>query len=58
MSHRTRVLLFSVLLLISACAQPTQQSIDSSVATAVAATVGANATPTQLPGVALGPPAT
>ncbi len=58
MSQLIGVLLFSVLLLVSACAQPTQQTIDSSVATAVAATVGAKATPTQLPGVALGPPAT
>jgi len=58
MPHLIRVLLFSVLLLVSACAQPTQQSIDSSVETAIAETIIAHGTPTQLPGIEFGPPAT
>jgi endonuclease YncB( thermonuclease family) len=58
MYHLTRVLIFSVFLLASACTQPTKHSIDSSVETAIAETIIAHGTPTQLPGVEFGPPAT
>jgi endonuclease YncB( thermonuclease family) len=58
MTHLTRVLIFSALLLVSACAQPTKQSIDSSVETAIAETITVLGTPTQRPGIEFGPPAT
>ena len=53
-----RFLIFGLLLLFSACAQTGSDGIDSSVETAVAETVTAQGTPTQLPGVEFGPPAT
>jgi len=58
MSRLAISFLFSALLLVTACAESAQDSLDSSVGTAVAETVSAQGTPTQLPGVALGPPAT
>ena len=58
MSRLAISFLFSALLLVTACAESAQDSLDSSVGTAVAETVSAQGTPTQLPGVALGSPAT
>ena len=58
MSHLISVLLFSVLLLISACTETVQQSIDSSAATTVASTVGAQSNSEQQPTIADEPTAT
>ena len=58
MSRLAVSIVISAVLLVTACAESTQESIDSSVETAVAETVSAQGTPTQLPGVALGSPAT
>ena len=58
MSRLAFSIVISAVLLVTACAESTQESLDSSVATAVAQTVSAHGTPTQLPGVEFGPPAT
>ena len=58
MSHLTRVLLFSVFLLVSACTQSIQQSMDSSLETPVAATVAAQSNSDQQRPTSDGPPQT
>ena len=58
MSRLIRILLFSVLLLVTACDQSNQRSIDSSVETAVAATVSAKSDLDQQPPTSDGPPQT
>ncbi len=50
MSRLAVSMVISAVLLVAACAESTQESIDSSVETAVAETVSAQGTPTQLPG--------
>ena len=52
MSHLISVLLFSVLLLVSACTESVQQSIDSSAATTVDSTVGGQSNSEQQPPIA------
>ena len=52
MSHLISILLFSVLLLVSACTESVQQPIDSSAATTVASTVGAQSNFEQQPTIA------
>jgi endonuclease YncB( thermonuclease family) len=54
----TRLLLISLFPLLMACEELSDDAIDSQVETAIAETVTALGTPTQLPGVEFGPPAT
>jgi endonuclease YncB( thermonuclease family) len=58
MSHLIRILLFSVLLLVSACTESVQQSIDSSAATTVASTFEAQSNSEQQTTIAYEPTVT
>ena len=58
MPRLTLTLVLAAIFLLVACAESSGDAFDSSVRTAVAETVSAQETPTQLPGVAFGPPAT